>query len=124
LFSKLEKKNLHKYNLIYENFKKQFFKLQTNVQFDFKKLLCIICNSTKNLELYYVQNFVEIRAQIFKLKFKYKNFKFLEHNNKNIIKLIHYVKKYKQIVFCYKCHIKINNKTLKKNYLEKFIRLL
>ena len=65
-----------------------------------------------------------MRAQIAKLKFKYKNSKFLEHNTNDVFKLIHITKKHKQIMICNNCNKKIYNKTLEKKHLNQFIKFL
>lgn len=124
LFKKLIKEYKHKFGLTYENFNKQVLQIQATTQFYMEKLFCSICGSTVHLELHHVKNILKIHLQILKLKFKYKNLKFLEHNVVDIFKLVHTVKKRKQIVICFNCHVKIYNKTLEKKYLDKFIKLL
>ena len=111
-------------NLSYEKFKKNLFQMQITSRLDLEKLFCVICNATNNLELYYVKNIVGIGSKIKKLIFNYKNIKFLEHNAQFIFDLIHIAKKSKQIVVCFNCYDKICNKTLKKQYLNKFIKKL
>lgn len=114
----------YKFELTYENFSKQVLQIQTTTQFHMEKLFCSICGSVVHLQLYYLKNISEIHSQILKLKFKYKNFKFLEHSVVNIFKLVHIVKKRKQITICFYCYVKIYHKILEKKYLNKFIKLL
>lgn len=111
-------------NVNYETFKKNLFPIQISTQSDLEKLFCVICNSTDNLELHHVKNIASIRSGIKKLMFNYKNTKFLEHNAKSIFNLIHIAKKRKQIVVCFNCHVKIHNKTIEKQFLDKFIKKL
>ena len=124
LFIKLNKNQINKSDFTYEWLNKQLLQLNTSTQSDIEKLFCIICNSTNDLELHHIKNIAQIRSKIKKLKFKYKNSKYLEHNAHEIFKLIHVAKNRKQIAVCHNCHVKIHNKTLEKHYLNKFTKKL
>ena len=124
LFIKLNKNQINKSDITYEQLNKRLLQINTSTQSDVEKLFCTICNSTNNLQLHHIKNIAKIRSEIKKLRFNYKNSKYLEHNANRIFKLIHVAKNRKQIVVCNNCHVKIHNKTLEKRYLNNFTKKL
>lgn len=123
-FVKIKKKNNNEFNdvLNYENVFDNYHKIQINTQKSLEKLNCIICGSKENLEWHHVKNIKKIRNKIEQLKFKYNNYKFLEHNAKELFELIHCSKNAKQILVCHNCHVGIHNKTIDKNLIIKLIK--
>lgn len=102
-----------------------FTKIQINTQSDWIKLHCDLCNKkNNNLELNYIKSVHNLGKSIKYLKFKYKNFKFLQNNSSELFKLIHISKNWKQIVVCSDCHYSIHNKTLNKKLLTKLSKFL
>ena len=125
LFKKLNKNRIkNNLELTFEQLDKQLLQLNTSTQSDIEKLFCVICDSTINLQLHHVKHVAKIRSEFKKLRFNYKNSKYLEHNANRIFKLIHVAKNRRQIVVCLVCHDKIYNKTLEKNSLNKFTKKL